>query len=91
MNRMEFRWNEWNLEHATQHGVSIEEIEALIDAAEPPYPEDVGDDKLMVVGRGSGGRFVQAIYVLDEDGSLYVIHARPLADHEKRRFRRRMR
>ena len=88
---MEFRWNEWNLEHATRHGVSVEEIESLIAAAMPPYPEDIGDGKLMVVGQGSGGRYVQAIYVIDEDGGLYVIHARPLADPEKRRFRRRMR
>jgi uncharacterized DUF497 family protein len=88
---MKFRWNEWNLEHATQHGVGVDEIEWLIDAAKPPYPEDVGGAKMMVVGRGSGGRYIQTIYVLDEDGALYVIHARPLDDHEKRRFRRRMR
>jgi hypothetical protein len=71
--------------------VSVEEIESLIAAAMPPYPEDIGDGKLMVVGQGSGGRYVQAIYVIDEDGGLYVIHARPLADPEKRRFRRRVR
>ena len=88
---MEFRWNEWNLEHATRYGVGVEEIESLIEAAMPPFPEDIGDGKLLVVGQGSGGRYVQAIYVIDDDGALYVIHARPLADHEKRRFRRRMR
>lgn len=31
------------------------------------------------------------IYVLDDDGTAYVIHARPLTDAEKRRYRRRRR
>ena len=88
---MEFRWNDWNVDHATQHGVSVEEIETLIEAARPPYPEDVGRGKWMVVGQSPGGRFVQVLYVVDDDGTIYVIHARPLNDREKRRFRRRMR
>jgi uncharacterized DUF497 family protein len=88
---MDFRWNDWNIEHATSHGIDVDEIEALIAAAVPPYPEYVGDEKYIVVGRGAGGRLVQAIYMIDEDEALYVIHARPLNDREKWRFRRRMR
>ena len=88
---MEFRWSEWNLDHATRHGVGVEEIEGLIDSARAPYPEEIGGGKFIVVGRGSGGRFIQAIYVVDEDGPVYVIHARPLSEAEKRRCRRRMR
>ena len=65
---MEFRWNRWNLDHATQHGVSVVEIELLIVSARRPYPQEIGDGKVIVVGRGSGGRFVQAIYIIDEDG-----------------------
>ena len=26
---MDFRWNEWNEDHATQHGVSVEEAETV--------------------------------------------------------------
>ena len=88
---MEFRWNEWNVEHATQHGVRVEEIEALIEAAAPPYPAEIGHRKWLVLGQGPTGRYLQAIYIVDDDDTLYVIHARPLRDHEKRRFRRRMR
>ena len=29
------------------------------------------------------------VFVLDEDGTAYVIHARPLTDKEKKRNRRR--
>jgi hypothetical protein len=34
---------------------------------------------------------LQVIYVLDEDGTVYVIHARPMSDREKWRFRRKNR
>jgi uncharacterized DUF497 family protein len=85
----EFRWNSWNLEHATRHGVSPEEAEAVVRSARAPFPEQIKDDKLLVMGRGQGGRYIQVIYVPDEDGTLYVIHARPLTDREKTRLRRR--
>jgi uncharacterized DUF497 family protein len=88
---MEFRWNEWNVDHATQHGVGVEEIEALVEAAQPPYPEYRGDGKWLVQGRGAGGRFIQAIYLLDADNAAFVIHARPLNETEKYRYRRRLR
>jgi hypothetical protein len=42
----------------------------------------------LVQGQGPYGRYVQVIYVVDEDRTLFVIHARPLSDHEKRRYRR---
>jgi uncharacterized DUF497 family protein len=83
---MEFRWNDWNEEHIAVHGVSVEEAESVACKGKPRHR---GDGKYLVVGRGHGGRWLQVIYVLDEDGTLYVIHARPLTDAEKRRWRRR--
>jgi uncharacterized DUF497 family protein len=47
------------------------------------------DDKWLVWGRGRGGRLLQVVFVLDEDGTVYVIHARPLTEREKRHHRRR--
>jgi hypothetical protein len=38
-------------------------------------------EKYLVQGRGSSGRWLQAIYVLDD--------ARPMTDREKRRWRRK--
>jgi uncharacterized DUF497 family protein len=83
---MEFRWNPWNEEHIGRHGVSQQEAETVARGGKPLYR---GDGKYLVTGRGRGGRWLQVIYLLDEDGSLYVIHARPLRDREKRRQRRR--
>ena len=85
---MDLRWIAWNLEHATLHDVTIEEIEWLIDSAATPFPEYRGDGKWLVQGRGMAERYIQAIYLLDEDGAAFVIHARPLNEMEKRRYRR---
>ena len=86
---MDFRWNEWNVEHIARHGVVPEEAESIVRAARSPFPRKVEEDKWLVWGRGQGGRFLQVIFVLDEDRTAYVIHARPLDNREKRRFRRR--
>jgi uncharacterized DUF497 family protein len=88
---VEFRWNDWNLDHVPRHGVSPDEAEAVARGARPPYPERRSDEKWMVRGRGVGGRLVQVVYLLDDDGTLYIIHARPLTDTEKRRYHRRLR
>jgi uncharacterized DUF497 family protein len=89
---MPFRWNDWNLEHATKHGVTPEEAEMVADAAKTPYPEEIGQDKWIVCGKGIGGRFIQVIYVIDPDGeTFYIIHARPMTQTEKKRLRRRLR
>jgi uncharacterized DUF497 family protein len=88
---MEFRWIEWNVEHIAKHSVDPEEAELVVRAMKSPYPQQIGDDKLLAVGRGSGGRYLQVIFVLDPDDTVFVIHARPLTDREKKRFRRRTR
>ena len=35
---MEFRWNEWNIDHIAEHGVRPEEAEAVVRNAKSPYP-----------------------------------------------------
>ena len=88
---MDFRWNEWNVDHIATHGVTPEEAEWVVENAKPPYPEMKEDEKWFVVGRGGGGRFLQVIFVEYDDGTAFVIHARPLTDKEKHRHRRRIR
>jgi uncharacterized DUF497 family protein len=86
---MGFRWNDWNVEHAARHGVSPEEAEMVVRGARSPFPRKMEEDKWLVWGRGHGGRYLQVVFVLDEDETVFVIHARPLTDPEKRRLRRR--
>ena len=88
---MKFRWIEWNLEHIARHGVGRDEAELVIQRAQSPFPQQIGDEKLLVQDQGHGGRFLQVIYVLDPDDTVFVIHARPLTSREKKRLRRRKR
>jgi len=85
-----FRWNNWNRDHIAEHGVLPEEAEYVVNHATPPYPEMIGDDKWRVRGQTATGRYLQAIFIVDEYG-YYVIHARGMTDREKKRLRRRRR
>lgn len=85
-----FRWNQWNIAHLSRHGIGTDEAEWVIRNARYPFPFHGEDGKWFVWGRGTGGRLLQVIYVLSEDADVaYVIHARPLNEVEKRRYRRR--
>ena len=86
-----FRWNDWNLGHIGEYGVSAEEAEEVIRSARRPYPEKVGRGKFRVRGPASGGRYLQVIYIWDPPGCLFVIHARDLTGHELLQHRRRIR
>lgn len=88
---MDFRWNRWNEEHVAGHGVPPAEAIVVVEGARRPFPRKAEGDKWLVWGRGVGGRLLQVVFVLDEDDSVYVIHARPLTDREKRRYRRMVR
>ena len=84
-----FRWIRWNVEKCESHGVSPAEAEYVIDRARRPFPMRVDDEKVLVWGRTEQGRYLQVVYLVGDDGVLFVIHARPLTTKEKSRFRRR--
>lgn len=86
-----FRWNAWNVEHIGRHGVTPQQTEFLVLSARPPWPSYEGDGRWMVRGQDANGLFIQVVYIVDPEGTLYVIHARPLNDREKRQTRRRRR
>jgi uncharacterized DUF497 family protein len=86
---MQFRWIDWNRDHIAEHGVEMEEAEMVVRNAQPPFPEEIEDEKAIVKGRGIGGRFLQVIYLLDPDGTIFVIHARSLTEREKKQLRKR--
>jgi uncharacterized DUF497 family protein len=73
-----FRWNDWNLEHATKHGVSAAEAESVVQRAARPWPCRVSRQKWMVIGRGQGDRPVRVVYLVDPEKTIYIIHALPL-------------
>ena len=84
------RWNEWNVQHIAEHGVQPEEVEYVLQNSRAPWPEQLGGGKLLVIGQTSSGEYLQVVFLQEEEGSIFVIHARPLREHEKRRYRRRL-
>lgn len=87
----EFRWNAWNVGHIAEHDVAPDEVEHVVRSAKPPYPRHGRNDTWVVWGPTEDGRYLQIAYFIDENDEIYVIHARPLDDHEKRQLRRRRR
>ena len=85
---MDFRWNQWNEEHMAAHGVQLEVAEEIIRAARAPFPLARSDEKDLVWGPTDRERLLQVVFLVDEDDSIFVIHARPLTGKEKKRYRR---
>jgi uncharacterized DUF497 family protein len=56
-------WTWRNAEHLEKHDVAPSEAEEVVAAADPPYPEDLGDEKWMVRGQTSSGRWLQVVFV----------------------------
>jgi uncharacterized DUF497 family protein len=85
--RQAFRWNQWNIDHVGEHGVLPDEAEQVVCSAKRPYPRKAENGKWLAWGATREGRLLQVIFVLD-NGTAFVIHARPLTPREKQRFRR---
>ena len=83
----EFRWIDWNREHATKHGCTIREIESVVRNTGRGFPRKIDRERWLVIGRGTGDRLIRVIYLLDDDGAAFVIHAKPLTTRRRRRRR----
>jgi hypothetical protein len=80
----QFRWIEWNRDHATKHECSIPEVESVVRHAGRGFPRKRDRKKWLVIGRGTGGRVIEVVYLLDDDGTAFVIHAMPLTTRRRR-------
>ena len=85
-----FRWNEFNIDHATKHGCTIPEIEMVVRReVRSHHDRRIDNKKWHVEGRGIGDRMIRAIFIYDDDEeTIYVIHAMPLTTRRRRRGRR---
>lgn len=77
----EFRWIDWNREHATQHGCSVVEIESVVRNAGHGWPRRLDRAKYVIEGRV---QMVRIIYLKDPEGTFFVIHAMPLTTQRRR-------
>jgi hypothetical protein len=56
----------------------------VVRNAARPFARRRDNDKWLVIGRGQGDRFVEVIYVLDDDDTIFIIHAMPLTTRRRR-------
>jgi len=86
---LEFRWIGWNIAKCEKHEVLPPDAEHVVRQARRPYPRQIDDGKWLVWGQTPTGFFLQVVYVLDPDGTVFVLHAMPMTDRQKRQHRRR--
>ena len=79
----DFRWIEWNVEKVEKHGCTPGEAERVVNHPARGFPRRDGVKRL-VRGRGQGDRWVQVVYLIDPDGTIFVIHAMPLTSRRRR-------
>ncbi len=76
--------------HIYEHGVREEEVEQVLRRAGEDLPAQRG--ARIKLGRTAAGRYLQVIYVPDEDAdSIFVITAYDMGSKAKKAFRRRQR
>lgn len=57
-----FAWDDRNIDHIGRHQVSPREAEYVIENAESPWPQQKGENKLVVWGPTENGRLLQVIF-----------------------------
>src|SRR5690348_4827907 len=83
----EFRWNEWNRGKCDKHHVDPRDAEYVVNHPYRGFPRKIGDQKLLAMGQAPDGTYLEVIFILDADMTVFVIHARPLTENEKRVLR----
>jgi uncharacterized DUF497 family protein len=86
-----FHWNQWNIGKCEKHGVDPADAQIVVVRARKPFPLRINSGKLLVWGQADSGEYLQVIYVLEDNGTVFVIHAMPLTERQKRQLRRRRR
>ena len=61
---MIFAWDDNNRTHLAKHNVRPEEAEEVVVGVRPPFPMEIGDEKLVVWGQTDDGRYLEVIFVL---------------------------
>ena len=87
----DFKWIDWNIEHIAHHGLSVDEVEFVVNSAVPPFPKSRRDDSYAVIGPTRAGLWIQVLYTAGADGRLFVFHARPSIAREAREAQREIR
>ncbi len=81
---------ETGLPHIYGHGISEREVEEVMHGSGEEYSGSEGSK--MKIGKTAGGRFLQVIFVPDEDKKgVFIVTAYEPTPKSKKSFRRRLR
>lgn len=80
------QWDEWNREHISKHGVSPDEVQAVI--AGEPLARETYKARIQVIGPTGRERMLSIVVGIDPNqaGVYYVFSARPASRKERRAF-----
>ena len=77
------------MQHIGDHGIETADAESVVNKPGRGFPGREGKKKYRAWGQAANGQYLRVVYVFDPPGVVYVIHARPLTDCEKRLLRRK--
>jgi hypothetical protein len=60
---MIFLWTQRSEEHLSKHEVTPTQAVFVVDNAESPYPQEVGESKYAVRGQTAEGRYLHVVFV----------------------------
>jgi len=78
-------WDDWNVAHIARHGVTQIDVE---DVCQGDYlTRQAYHGRIMVIGPNAVGNLLSVILAPEDEGSYYVVTARPAATKERRIYR----
>lgn len=81
-----FKWIKWNTDHIAQKGIAPEEAESVFYNPSAGFPRR-HQDGYLTKGKSFLDRWLQIAFAKEEDGRIFVFHARVLTAKEKRRLK----
>jgi uncharacterized DUF497 family protein len=78
---MFFRWLDSNEAAIAKHGISIEECEAVASKYEPTRR----GENLLATGPTPSGRWIEVLYVMEDDMTAFVMHAMDVKPKKRKR------
>jgi uncharacterized DUF497 family protein len=82
----QLNWDDWNREHIARHGVTIDEVEAVIRGE--TLVQATYKQRFLVLGATQAGRMLAVVIgpVPGQHGAFYTFTARPASRAERRLY-----
>ena len=89
MNFREYDWDDINIEHLAEHGVTPQDVEEA--CFNQPLIMRAGTSRYIVYGRSDSGRYLFIVAIHKEKGLIRIISARGMSKSECKLYNRKRR